>query len=146
MRRYRVYRNLTKGNLSILERGGQGWRKIDEADELLLHDCAFLVYEAGQQKVKKEKKKNVHAYICCDHYDKENFTPPTPKKFYTMCYNPYKAPEFRMATQKNIAAPIYNPWLMISSAGILGGDSVPQMIPKPSDQKTVKRAGHDLHT
>lgn len=119
MRPYRVYRNLTKRNYSVLSKVEGKWRKTDEADELTLTDCALLVYEAGRSRVIRERKKNVHAYICCESYIKESTDLPVA---YQLSYNPYKGPEFVYAKTKHnkrIPAPTYIDCVTISEKGIL---------------------------
>jgi hypothetical protein len=65
MKPFRVYRNLHRGNFSIQsyikEKGG--YRVTDRASTVILEACAFRIYESGRQKVIKEKRKNVHAYV-----------------------------------------------------------------------------------
>ena len=54
-----VYRNLHKKCLSVKQRGiGRC-----HARNVVLKDCDFIVWQAGQAKVRKEKKKNVHAFL-----------------------------------------------------------------------------------
>jgi len=60
----RVYRNLHKGNFTIQHYiKGKGWRKYEGTHFAQLINCKFLVYENTRQKVMREKKKYVHAYI-----------------------------------------------------------------------------------
>ena len=54
-----VYRNLHKKCLSVRQRGIVRCH----AKNVVLKDCDFIVWEAGQAKVRKEKKKNVHAFL-----------------------------------------------------------------------------------
>ena len=66
-----VYRNLTKklesdstpmGAPVYSVRGDDGLVK-DHTCHLGLHDCTFHVGEKGKQRVRDEKRKNVHAYV-----------------------------------------------------------------------------------
>jgi hypothetical protein len=60
----RVYRNLHTGTLSMQKRiKGKGWRVVAHPAGVILTDVKFVVNEGGRQRVLKEKKKNVHAYI-----------------------------------------------------------------------------------
>lgn len=64
----RVYYNLHKRKLSVQqkrrnERGKLVWKVIEYADYMSLHDPVFKVSDAGRQRVLKEKRKNVHAYV-----------------------------------------------------------------------------------
>jgi hypothetical protein len=54
-----VYRNLHKKCLSVK----QGGIVRCHAKNVVLKDCDFIVWIAGQTKVRKEKKKNVHAFL-----------------------------------------------------------------------------------
>lgn len=58
-RRVRVYRNLHKGCWSVEQNGVV----VFHCDRLGLSDCRFNVSKAGRERVRKEKKKNVHARI-----------------------------------------------------------------------------------
>ena len=55
----KVYRNLHKGCWSIQQNG----LVKAHSDEVNLFDCEFLVNEKNRQKVIKEKRKNVHAFV-----------------------------------------------------------------------------------
>ena len=65
MKPFRVYRNLHRGNFSIQSyvQEKKGYRVTDRASTAILEDCNFRIYEAGRQKVIREKRKNVHAYV-----------------------------------------------------------------------------------
>lgn len=55
----KVYRNLHNNMYSIKQQG----LVVAHAERLCISNCKFIVNEKGRQKVIKEKKKNVHAYI-----------------------------------------------------------------------------------
>jgi hypothetical protein len=55
----KVYRNLHKGCWSIKQNG----LVKAHSDEINLFDCEFLVNEKDRQKVIKQKRKNVHAFV-----------------------------------------------------------------------------------
>ena len=55
----KVYRNLHNGLYSIKQKG----LVVAHAQRLYLRDCKFTVRESGRQRVIKEKRKNVHAFI-----------------------------------------------------------------------------------
>ena len=58
-KRVRVYRNLNNKCVSVK----QGSKVECHATNVVLKDCDFIVSEAGQRRVRNEKKKNVHAFI-----------------------------------------------------------------------------------
>ena len=65
MKPFRIYRNLHRGNFSIQShlKDEGGYRVTDRASTAILNDCTFRVYDAGRQKVIREKRKNAHAYV-----------------------------------------------------------------------------------
>lgn len=60
-RQVRVYFNLHKKTWSIMDKKTR--RVIGHSDFVPLKDCKFIVSEAGRQRVLREKRKNVHAYV-----------------------------------------------------------------------------------
>ena len=58
--KYRVYRNLHRGDFSILSNG----KVIDRGDNLILTNVQFYSRETGRQRVIEEGVKNVHAFMC----------------------------------------------------------------------------------
>jgi len=71
MKPFRAYRNLHKGNFSIQSyiKDKSGYRVIDRLDSVIFEDCNLKVYETGRQKVIKEKRKGVHAYVESNFYE-----------------------------------------------------------------------------
>ena len=84
----RVYYNLHKHTFSIQHKTSKGWRVRDYADEVMLKDVTFKVSEAGRQRVIREGRKNVHAYVIGTLVDE---LPETPRK---ITYNPYRFSSF----------------------------------------------------
>lgn len=63
-KRVRVYRNLKHGRhttplYSVLKNG----KVVRRVRQILLADVRFIVNEAGRQRVLKENRKNVHAFV-----------------------------------------------------------------------------------
>lgn len=59
----RVYRNLNNGKWSILAVKGEYKNKVvGHLEELSLSDVTFIVSAEGQARVRREGRKNVHAY------------------------------------------------------------------------------------
>lgn len=59
----RVYRNLNNGKWSLLAMEGQYKNKVvGHLDSLSIADVSFIVSVAGQNKVKRENRRCVHAY------------------------------------------------------------------------------------
>ncbi len=84
--RVQVYYNLHKKRLSVRNRG----KVIRHADIVLLENVKFHVQPAGQAKVRKNKRKNVHAYVAGDLASKQGFGNGTVEEFDLVKYNPYK--------------------------------------------------------
>ena len=58
---YRVYRNLNNGLISIKDKKTN--RVIGYAEEVWIDNPKFIVSEAGRQRVLREQRKSVHAFI-----------------------------------------------------------------------------------
>lgn len=86
----KVYYNLHKHCWSVVDYKTK--RVIDHLSELILTDCTFKVSEAGRQRVLREKRKNVHAFVIG-----ELSTDTTVVKVNSsdiIYYNPYKQATF----------------------------------------------------
>jgi hypothetical protein len=91
--RVQVYYNLHKKCLSVRHKG----KVIEHAQEVTLTDARFHVQQAGRERVLKEKRKNVHAYISGKLKETFWFTQ-APKYIWTakqrVTYDPYKYKNF----------------------------------------------------
>lgn len=120
----KVYRNLNKpGVVYSIQQAGL---IVGHATELHLKDVTFTVNEAGRQRVLKEKRKNVHAFIV-GHVTEH----PEPVYGAKVKYNPYKGPTFRAAAMSIISDD--EGWfevkgataVKISAAGVRAGYAFP---------------------
>lgn len=60
----RVYRNLNRKMYSIQTYfKGKGWRVASHAESITLGNAEFLVSDAGRERVRQQKRKNVHAFV-----------------------------------------------------------------------------------
>lgn len=59
LRPVQVYRNLHKNCLSVR----QGGIVKCHAENVVLKDCKFIINKKGRNRVRKEKRKNVHAWV-----------------------------------------------------------------------------------
>ncbi len=59
----RVYWNLHKQCYSVQTRQKKGWRVTAHVDKACLDDPRFTVSAAGNARVRREQRKNVHAYV-----------------------------------------------------------------------------------
>jgi hypothetical protein len=85
MKRVKVYRNLTAKCYSVMYRG----IVIAHVDSIRLKNVTFQVSEAGRQRVLREKRKNVHAFIVGNVS-----MVPALDKGDRVSYNPYRGEKF----------------------------------------------------
>ena len=85
----RCYYNLHKEKISVQEKVGKTWKVVEHTNSIHLSQVKFLVSKAGRERVVKQKRKNVHAFV-------EGYRVKKPVDFYTkvVSYNPYKADYF----------------------------------------------------
>lgn len=94
----KCYYNLHKKVFSVVSLQGDDYGKVVyHADQVHLSDCQFVVSEAGRQRVIREQRKNVHAYV------KGVLSIPVSCET-QVSYNPYKTASFYIkATGDNIS-------------------------------------------
>ena len=100
----KIYRNLHKKTFSVVDQATG--RVAFYATNFLLADARFRVQKAGRQRVLREGRKNVHAYVVGTLLgfrgeDREGFPVWIPHRglsfrrgFKEVSYNPYKAGDF----------------------------------------------------
>ena len=98
--RVQVYLNLHK-----VEDDGTKWYSLREkktgkvvahADNVNLKDVKFHVSEAGRDRVRKEKRKNVHAWV------EGTLWHTVLTKCQRVCYNPYRDDNFKTSDGENV--------------------------------------------
>lgn len=89
--RVRVYWNLHKKKYSIQD--AKTRRVVAYRDALTLHNCKFSVSKSGQERARREGRKNVHAFITGDYawYNAPAMYADGARK---VTYNPYKNDTF----------------------------------------------------
>ena len=93
----KVYYNLHKNCYSIVSLEKENYGKVIKHSNCVpLFDAQFKVSEKGRQRVLREQKKNVHAYVVGTWVSE--FVPRLPIKLAT--YNPYKYSSFVDADSK----------------------------------------------
>jgi hypothetical protein len=117
--RVQVYYNLHKKCLSVRHKG----KVIEHAQEVTLTDARFHVQQAGRERVLKQKRKNVHAYVSGKLKESFWFTQ-APKYIWTakqrVAYNPYKYKSF---VDKETLEPVASAEVVhISGKRITAGD------------------------
>lgn len=103
MMRVETYYNLHKQCLSYRPSGG----KVKHAQTMILNNVRFAVQPAGRDRVRREGRKNVHAFVrgdlswvsedyyqSMDDYTEENMRR---QAYRQITYNPYKYDSFVMA-------------------------------------------------
>ena len=88
----RIYRNLRHGCWSVQRQiPGKGWRVVGHTSDVVLDNVYFRVNENGRNRVRRERKKYVHAY--CYGNLREN-TLGCNQKMVRVNYNPYRDDHF----------------------------------------------------
>lgn len=103
----RVYWNLHKKRYSVQWKTPKGWRVAYHTSQLWLDAPQFKVSAAGRERVRREHRKNVHAYIvgnlaeldeedwrfCLEEFDDDGFS---------VGYNPYHDEQFTVAVDRTL--------------------------------------------
>ena len=94
-----VYRNLKHGKSSPpLYSIQQNGKVVDRRHRVLLSDASFVVREGGRQRVLKEKRKSVHAFVkgrLVDEHGVFGIDADTKSDLpIRITYNPYAGPDF----------------------------------------------------
>lgn len=99
-----IYRNLRRDCWSVRSREQSNYGDvIAHTKYAIVNDVTFVVSEAGRQRVLREKRKNVHAFVRGE-LDALNFAGNTKrlhklkKSDYLVSYSPYKGPKFTSDT------------------------------------------------
>ncbi len=87
--KYYLYRNLHTQNFSIKFRG----KVIAHEDCVILKDTEFKVSDIGRDRVRREKRKNVHATVAAKFWSRT--TPQNLDKYSEIFYNPYYTDYFQ---------------------------------------------------
>jgi hypothetical protein len=87
----RIYFNLHKKKLSVQTKVNGQWKVVAHLEDAYLRNAKFKVSEAGRQRVLKQKKKNVHAFIIGTLVSGIQSNKP----FLSVRYNPYEVDQFQ---------------------------------------------------
>lgn len=85
-----VYFNLHKKTLSVRHKG----KVVHHSDYVKILNPKFVVSEAGRQRVLREKRKNVHAFVRGELASLVNDPKESSENLQTITYNPYKYTSF----------------------------------------------------
>jgi len=89
--RYYIYRNLHTGGFSVRYRG----RVVDRLNVFTAQNITFKVNESGRQRVVKQGRKNVHAFVVADRYKGLINKEYELDKLVKVTYNPYTDTQFK---------------------------------------------------
>jgi len=87
--KFYLYRNLHTGGFSVKHKG----LVCARGDIFAMHNVEFRVSAPGSSRVKKNKQRNVHAYMVADSY-KQSTRVHSVSKLTRVTYNPYKHTTF----------------------------------------------------
>lgn len=88
--KFYLYRNLHTQTFSLKYRG----KVIKHPSSCIMHNVEFKVSVKGQARVRKEKRKNVHATLAGTHITRENSSAFNLDDYREVYYNPYKTDSF----------------------------------------------------
>ena len=112
--RVQVYWNLHKKCWSVVAlEGDRKGRVVTHADKVLLEDVTFAVQPAGRDRVRREGRKNVHAFV----RGKWLSVLSQSSERYSIMYNPYKFDTFVLSHNRE---PIFS----AKSVALLGPRNV----------------------
>jgi hypothetical protein len=114
MKRVKIYRNLHKKCLSVLHRTKKGWRLWKHVPRIEVLNVVFKVSQAGRERVLREKRKNVHAFVEGDYVGGSNVAS---SNLRLLRYNPYEAGHFFDAETKKPVKE--SSWASINEDGIM---------------------------
>ena len=110
----RVYRNLRKDCLSVLHRTDKGWRLWKHVQQIELMNVKFKVSQAGRERVLREKRKNVHAFVEGNYHGETDVTSSNPR---FIKYNPYISGHF--VDQQSKEKVSQAAWAWVTKKGIM---------------------------
>ena len=87
----RAYFNLHKHLFSVQEKVNGSWKVTRHVNFLVLKDVKFKVSESGRQRVLREKRKSVHAYVYGEELTEYEIDSPWHD---IISYDPYKYESF----------------------------------------------------
>ena len=87
----RIYFNIRTKMLSVQTKVNGQWKVTAHQFTAYLQNAKFKVSEAGRQRVLKQKRKNVHAFVMGELLEKL----PDHGAFHSARYNPYELEKFQ---------------------------------------------------
>ena len=95
LKRVEVYKNLHNGKFSVRHKG----KVVGHVDLIKIQDATFAVQPAGRDRVRREKKKNVHAFVRGTYIRSDTWDVKKPRPFpveydVQICYDAYQFDSF----------------------------------------------------
>ena len=94
----RAYRNLRAGTLSLQRKENGRWKVFAHPMAVRLSDAKLIVSKAGRERVLREKRKNVHAFVEGEYIWDTASWDIHPEEKPEIKYNPYKYGHFYWAS------------------------------------------------
>jgi hypothetical protein len=137
MSRVEIYFHFRKKIFSLRQRG----KVFGYAPCILIRDPRFVVQEGGRNRVLREKRKNVHAFVVATTREQvspnRGDMPPESGWTHRVYYNPYRGSEF-MAQEISSEPKTPNPIQGAASALLQVGDNGTEILVKePNQQETI---------
>lgn len=117
LKTHQAYRNLRNGKWSVQQRDGSTVQVVLHADNVYMGVCSFVVQEKGNQRVRLEQRKNVHAFVRGVLLDAPTgvLGSADMSGMVEVTYNPYKYTSF---VRKDTKQPVQNaPFVMLRADG-----------------------------
>ena len=102
----RVFKNLTRDTWSVQIKTVKGWRVVGYSENIRVNNARTVVSQKGRERVLREKKKYVHAFIegeWCDSWELTGFHE-------IVSYNPYRCGSFYTIPRLGCHEPIPSDW------------------------------------
>ena len=114
MKRVKIYRNLHKQCLSVLHRTDKGWRLWKHVPCIEVFNVVFKVSQAGRERMLKQRRKNVHAFIEGNY---AGVTDVTSSNLRFVRYNPYLCGSFFDQHSRELVSSAS--WAFVNQKGIM---------------------------
>ena len=95
----RIYWNLHKRCFSVQTWQARGWRVAGHTNTFALKGATFTVSKAGRERVRRERRKNVHAFIWGQWFPDGIIPVPLAR----VTYNPYEMEQFQIVGSGEIS-------------------------------------------
>lgn len=103
---FRIYRNLHRRDWTLQRYvKGQGWRKVNSFQRVAAPSVTFVVSDAGRERARQERRKNVHAFAYVP-YLTSAIVNPVYGEDAEITYTPYDDRGFRAGGVSNVTSAV----------------------------------------